>query len=538
VIKRVSVSLFFLVALSCLLLTHVQAADEPAGKKPAKTPEAIEKGRVIYYMRCSFCHGLQGDGDGPVAYQLIPRPRDFTKGLYKFRSTGSGELPTDEDLFRVISRGLPGTAMQTFDSDKIKSGLTEEERWQVIYFIKTFSEDFNDPEFDPYKAVVNVSSEIKSSQASIEKGKKIFQEMMCWECHGDGGRGNGPNSPRLKDKFRGDPILPFDLTKGWRYKGGNTTRDIYLRFNTGINGTPMPSFTDSLNDEERWHLANYVVSLQKREVNNNPVLSAKFVSGELPADPDNTLWGSAASIDVLMAGQVIAKPRWENPSVDLVTVRALYNDKEIAFLMEWGDRFKDTVHNPEKEYKVSDVYKGYVSWEEITRDIGNFRDSIALQFPTAIPAGTRKPHFFRGESGNTVNLWVWKSDLEESGQPPVEEVNASSPGQPMKIQPPEGQQIKGKGIWKDGVWKVVIKRPLLTEDKNDIQFEKGKFIPLALNVWDGSNGEHNLLMSLSSWHYVILETTVPMSVYLYTLLGIAGLGLGEFWLVRRVRRSG
>ena len=107
----------------------------------------------------------------------------------------------------------------------------------------------------------------------------------------------------------------------------------------------------------------------------------------------------------------------------------------------------------------------------------------------------------------------------------------------MKIQPPEGQQIKGKGVWKDGVWKVVIKRPLLTEDKNDIQFEKGKFIPLALNVWDGSNGEHNLLMSLSSWHYVILETTVPMSVYLYTLLGIAGLGLGEFWLVRRVGRK-
>ncbi|MBI5039348.1 MAG: c-type cytochrome [Nitrospirae bacterium] len=520
------------------MLTHVHAADVPAGKKLAKTPEAIEKGRVIYYKRCSFCHGLQGDGDGPVAYQLIPRPRDFTKGLYKFRSTGSGELPTDEDLFRVISRGLPGTAMQTFDSDKIKSGLTEEERWQVIYFIKTFSKDFDDPEFNPYKAVVNVSSEIKSSQAGIEKGKKIFQEMKCWECHGDGGRGNGPNSPRLKDKFRGDPILPFDLTKGWRYKGGNTTRDIYLRFNTGINGTPMPSFTDSLKDEERWDLANYVVSLQKREVNNNPVLSAKFVSGELPTDPDNTLWGSATSIDVLLAGQVIARPRWENPSVDLVTVKALYNAKEIVFLMEWGDRFKDTVHNPEKEYKVSDVYKGYVSWEDIPRDIGNFRDSIALQFPTAIPAGTKKPHFFRGESGNTVNLWVWKSDLEESGQPPVEEVNASSPGQPLKIQPPEGQQVKGKGVWKDGVWKVVIKRPLLTEDKNDIQFEKGKFIPLALNVWDGSNGEHNLLMSLSSWHYVILETTVPMSVYLYTFLGIAGLGLGEFWLVRRVRRSG
>lgn len=519
-----------------LLITVTYAAETPTKTKLAKTPEAIEKGKVIYFKRCSFCHGLLGDGDGPAAYQLIPRPRDFTKGLYKFRSTGSGELPTDEDLFRVISRGLPGTAMQTFDNDRVKSGLTEEERWQVIYFIKTFSEDFEDPEFDPYKAVVKVSSEIKSSPESIEKGKKIFREMKCWECHGDNGHGNGPNSPKLKDKFRGDPILPFDLTKGWRYKGGNTQRDIYLRFNTGLNGTPMPSFTDSLNDEERWHLANYVVSLQKREVNNDPVMRVKHVTGEIPTDPENPVWGGAPSIDILMAGQVIVKPRWENPSVDLITVRALYNDKEIAFLLEWADRFKDAVHNPELEYKAPAVYKGYTSWEEIPRDIGNFRDSIALQFPKAIPEGTKKPHFFRGDSSNPVNLWIWKADLEEAGQPSVEEGNASGPNQPLKLQPQEGQQVKGKGIWKDGVWRVVMKRPLITEDKNDIQFEKGKFIPLALNAWDGSNGEHNLLMSLSTWNYVILESPVPIKVYLFTLLGIAGMGLGEFWLVRRVNR--
>ena len=513
------------------------AADMPKKAKIPNTPEALEKGKLIYFKRCSFCHGLTGAGDGPAARQMMPRPRDFTKGLYKFRTTNSGELPTDEDLFRTISRGIPGTAMQTFDSDKIKNGLTEEERWQVIYYIKTFYADFADPEFDPYKQVVKVAKEISSSANSIEKGKKIFQEMKCWECHGDGGKGNGPNAPKLKDKFREDPILPFDLTKGWRYKAGNTAKDIYMRFNTGLNGTPMPSFTDSLNDEERWHLANFVVSLQKKEVNAESVLKAKPVKGELPAAPDDPAWEKAESIDVLLSGQVVAKPRWENPSVDLVAVKALYNDKEIAFLMEWGDRFKDAVHQSDLEYKAPAAYDGYVSWEDMPRKPGNFRDSVALQFPVKMPEGTKKPHFFRGDSGNPVNLWLWKADTEEGGKPSIEEANAGSFSQPLKVQPSENQNVKGKGVWKDGVWRVVMKRPLKTEDKNDVQFEKGRFIPMALNVWDGSNGEHNLLMSLSTWNYVILESATPAKVYLYTLLGIIGAGGIEAWLIRKSRKK-
>ncbi|MBI4715188.1 MAG: c-type cytochrome [Nitrospirae bacterium] len=378
---------------------------------------------MTYFKRCSFCHGLQGDGDGPAAHQLIPRPRDFTMGLYKFRTTQSGELPTDEDLFRTISRGLPGTAMQSFDSDRIKNGLSEEERWAVIAYIKTFSDSFSDPELDPVKnkMVVALSKRIPSSAESIEKGKKIFQEMKCWECHGEGGRGNGPNSPRLKDKFRGDPILPFDLTKGWRYKAGNNPEDIYMRFSTGLNGTPMPSFFDSLNDEERWHLANYVVSLQKREVKEEVVLEAKFTKGDLPLDPDAEAWKNAEEIDVRLAGQTTVHPRWENHSVDLVTVKALYNAKEIAFLMTWGDRFQDSVHKPELEYRVPDTYPGYVSWEDIPRDLDNFTDAMAIQFPLSVPEGAKKPHFLRGDPNQPVNLWLWKADREAQGMPALEE---------------------------------------------------------------------------------------------------------------------
>jgi DMSO reductase family type II enzyme heme b subunit len=517
---------------------RVMAADDmPTKTKPRETPELVQQGKTIYFRRCSFCHGLLGDGNGSAAYQMMPRPRDFTTGLFKFRTTQSGELPTDEDLFRTISRGIPGTAMQTFSSDRIKSGLSEEERWAVIFHIKTFYDGFTDPEADPYKQVMQVSSQIPSSADSIEKGKKIFQEMKCWECHGESGRGNGPNAPRLKDKFRKDPILPFDLTKGWRYKAGNEAQHIYMRFNTGLNGTPMPSFVDSLNDEERWHLANYVVSLQKKVVKSETVLKAMHTKGELPLDPESEAWNGVEGIDVRLAGQVIAHPRWENPSVDVVTMKALYNESEIAFLMEWGDRFEDTVHNQELEYRAPREYNGYVSWEDIPRKPGNFRDSIAIQLPAGMAEGTKKPHFFRGDSGNAVKLWVWKADRQGEAEPSVEEALARGFSQSLKFEEVHEGQAVGKGAWKEGKWRVVMKRALVASGKGDVQFVKGRFIPFSLNVWDGSNGEHGLIMSLSSWHYVYLESSTPAKIYLYAFLGVVFAGLGEFWLVRRVSRD-
>ena len=82
------------------------------------------------------------------------------------------------------------------------------------------------------------------------------------------------------------------------------------------------------------------------------------------------------------------------------------------------------------------------------------------------------------------------------------------------MQPEDGQQISGSAIWDQGRWTVVMKRPRNTGDKNDVQFEQGQFIPLSVNAWDGSNGEHDLIMSLSTWHFVFLEAPTPVSVYL------------------------
>ncbi|MBI3754395.1 MAG: c-type cytochrome, partial [Deltaproteobacteria bacterium] len=509
----------------------------PSKTKLQKTPEAVEKGKLIYFKRCSFCHGLKGDGDGPAAEFLDPRPRDFTTGTYKFRTTQSGELPTDEDLFRTISRGLTGTAMQTFDGDKIKNGLTEEERWQVIYYIQTFAPEFSKSDLDPYKKVLPPpSKKISYSEDSVAKGKEIFKKTKCWECHGMGGKGDGVKEFR-KDDW-GFPIRIRNVTQPWKIKAGAEPEDIFTRFSTGINGTPMPSFIDSLKEEERWHLANFIKSLQKKP-SENQVIKAKFIKNDIPTDAESQEWQKVLPIDVRMAGQVIAAPRWQNPSIDMVKVRTLYNEKEIGFLMEWDDPFKDVIHKKDAEFDAKQVaqaggHNTYVNpFKMLQRQLDTYRDSIALQFPVKMTEGTKKPHFFRGDSGNPVNLWVWKADAEEAGAPSVEEDNATGPDQPLKVQPVEGQQVKGKGVWKEGVWRVVIKRPLVTEDKNDVQFEKGKFIPFALNAWDGSNGEHGLLMSLSTWNYVIMEAPVPIMVYLYTFLGIIGVGGIEWWLVKK-----
>ncbi|MCP4999095.1 MAG: c-type cytochrome, partial [Hyphomicrobiales bacterium] len=187
----------FIVAAALMLVSLAAgsaavAADKPTQAKPETTPELVEQGKEIYFRRCSFCHGLLGDGNGPAADYLDPRPRDFTLGTFKFRTTQSGELPTDEDMFRTVSRGLSGTGMQAFDSDLIKNGLSELERWAVIFYIKTFVLEFEDPEFDPYKSVVELPKDMPPySEALVAKGKEVFEKAKCWECHGKTGRGNG-----------------------------------------------------------------------------------------------------------------------------------------------------------------------------------------------------------------------------------------------------------------------------------------------------------------------------------------------------------
>lgn len=226
--------------------------------KPEENRQTLEKGRLIYERTCLWCHGAGGNGDGPAGWFIgrysAPHPRDFVSESFKFRSTPSGELPTDQDLFRTVTRGIPGF-MPSFSS------LTEEEQWQVIAYIKSFNPLFKEgtpPAMDiPF-------SPVPSSDTSVERGRNIYLQFGCQGCHGDNGRGNDATSQagELRDG-RGLLMHATDLTHRSSFKNGAGPRDIYRTMMTGFDGTPMPSFANAFQgrEDDAWHLINYLLSL-------------------------------------------------------------------------------------------------------------------------------------------------------------------------------------------------------------------------------------------------------------------------------------
>ena len=204
----------------------------------------------MYGARCVGCHGPKGDGNGPAATFLFPRPRDFTLGVFKFRTTPSGSLPTDSDLFRTVTRGVRWTAMPTWHE------LPAEERLAAVTYIKTFSSRWKDEKPEPPAAIGDPP---KATSALMERGKSLYQSAKCFQCHGQEGQGDGESASDLSDDLK-FPIRPTDFTRG-QLKGGSTARDVYRAMTLGLDGTPMPSFGDALSDEERWAIAYYILSL-------------------------------------------------------------------------------------------------------------------------------------------------------------------------------------------------------------------------------------------------------------------------------------
>jgi len=248
IIRAVSVATIVLVTG---MLTTIASAQDV---KPAQNAENVAAGKVIYDKTCVFCHGATGKGDGPVAYFLTgnmsPRPRDFTAGVYRFKSTIAEELPTDEDLFRIITRGVAGF-MPTY------SGLIPQERWQLVYYIKSLFPGFATAKPKP----IQVGTPVPSSIASIRRGEFLFNDLGCSGCHGVDGVGNGELAADLEDDLE-FKILPANLTMLNSLKNGASKEDIYRTIMTGINGTPMPSFADSIeNKDDAWNLVNFILYL-------------------------------------------------------------------------------------------------------------------------------------------------------------------------------------------------------------------------------------------------------------------------------------
>src|SRR2546422_4506130 len=220
-----------------------------AGAAPAWAQDA-NAGKAVYERKCLLCHGEKGDGKGPSAELLLPKPRDFTKGLYKIRSTAT-KTPTDQDLFRIVTEGMPGTSMPAWDV------LPERDRRNVVAYVKSFAPEV----FKEAPKKLELPKEVASSDASIKRGKERFEAIECHTCHGTDGRADGPSRSELKDEW-GHPVAPANLTKRWTFRGGPGRTEIATRLAAGVLGQPMPTLIDRVEKpEDIWHLTNYIVSL-------------------------------------------------------------------------------------------------------------------------------------------------------------------------------------------------------------------------------------------------------------------------------------
>jgi len=224
-----------------------------------------ESGKQLYFRFCWGCHGFRGDGNGENGPYLNILPRNFVAGTFKCRSTPTGTLPTDEDLFESVGRGFNNSNMPAWIS------LTNQQRVDLVAFIKTFS-----PRFKSEKAgePISVRAEPAVTLESIKHGSELFQKLECWKCHGQEGFGDGPSASTLTDS-NDQPIRPYNFAAGSRFKCGATNQDLYKIFVTGLDGTPMPSFADVIKPDDAWDLVHFLRTLQVTQ-----------------KSPELTLWGS------------------------------------------------------------------------------------------------------------------------------------------------------------------------------------------------------------------------------------------------------
>ena len=485
-------------------------------------------GEELYAKYCLSCHGIEGKGDGELSYLLYPKPRDFTSNLFKIKSTQAGNPPTDNDLITTIKKGMPGTSMPSFnflDSNELKD---------IVSYIKDLGNIDN-----TNSVLVQIPSEISKTDELLKLGKSIYTEIGCNKCHGETGKGDGLSSNSLIDSW-GYSIIPRDFTSGV-YLGGGQIQDLYLRFASGMDGTPMPSYGNLSEllgkpkedeNELAWSLVHYVKSLETGisieainipedgkitafAVNNNSTIDQLL-------DVSSSLWGKINSYSIPISRL------WqsENINYQTVEVQAVYSSKYIAFKLEWEDLTME-----ESLYRVQD-----------------FQDAAAIQFSVD---GSMDFHGM-GSKKHPTDIWFWKaewqilksagvdSDIEHvylnrvsdsdvesypdvfndtaflSGRDAgninskkkrttsVENVMATGPETVTSLEE-NLQKVVGEGSWDGDKWRIVLVRELRSKSKQQVKFKKDDIVPIGFAVWNGSENDRNGQKMVSTWYKLELK---------------------------------
>lgn len=494
-------------------------------KAPSPTPELLVLGKQVYNRQCAACHGAEGRGNGEAAYLLYPKPRDFVAGRFRLVSTWE-RVPTDQDLFNTITRGMPGSAMPSWGH------LPERQRWALVYYVKSLTEKpivakpqkKPGPESGGGEGVIYVPPEPPYDSAAKARALELFRDA-CASCHGATGKGDGVEK---QEDEEGYPTRPRDLTLGV-FKGSPDPIYLYQRIVAGIPGSPMP-MSDWAYGDDAWHLVHYVRSLssdkqrERVEMKKFEIVATRVKN--LPDHPDSGIWRLTPPVNLHLMPLW-----WRSDRPEEVTVRALHDGKEIALLLVWADETNDhTALRPQ-----------------------DFRDAAAIEFSL-----TAKPPFFAmGEAGKLVNIWMWKSERQADLEPayqdlenvypnigidsypnllkspveqphrhaltlnsdpnfvtgwgagnivsdpkrksPAEDLTAQGFGT-LRARPRIDQRVDAKGVYGAGSYRVMFRRRLRPSgSKGAVMLRRGRTVPIAFAVWNGSAGDRDGKKSVTIW---------------------------------------
>lgn len=547
-----------------MLMFLMSCADTVSTNQTAKTDQALSAGGtarapvtnisqpvstgMLYAQHCALCHGGEGRGDGQAAYLLFPKPRDFNAGVFRFKSTPGTQLPVADDLHRIMTKGIPRTAMPSFAGVLTDQEIKELGNHVVAMAGQTKAgEPLNPitiPEQPPFEPLL------------IEEGRKIYVTAGCAACHGETGTGDGPAALALKDSL-GYPLPPADFTTGV-FKSGDQPEDLYRSIHIGVAGTPMPGFGDALNGgfkvkgvrastDMTWAMVAYMSSMVRRrerqgapggaEIRVQMLADAAWIDTPSPLDSH---WDRMPSMAVSL------QPLWQRrQAARSVEVRVVRSKKRIAICLEWPDTTFDAMSN----------------------SLHGFSDASAVMFAL----GDKIPSLTMGQRDKTatgealVNLWQWRADRElnaqhdrlhdvvnadsEAGVPAdlymfkkgdltkgsirehdrtyvpawgvgnpkadpallkrsVLESNAAGYGT-LTLQKVKEQGVEGRAVWSNGRWRAVMVRDLTPGGLGDIDLSslggKDRRIPIAFAVWDGSAGDRDGTKLITGWHWLVLS---------------------------------
>jgi DMSO reductase family type II enzyme heme b subunit len=485
--------------------------------------DLLARGLPLYQKQCATCHGDQGYGDGPAAYLLNPKPRDFASGVFRLTSSSKG-LPSDDDLRATLKRGMPGSAMPPWDHlpavdlDALVVAIRHLAVEGRVARLRAQDADLSAAEAREIATglmapgpAVPLPPPVPSSAALVARGRDLYAKN-CASCHDTDGRGRLATD--MKDA-QGNPIFARDFTQGI-FKGGGDAATIVLRILRGLPGSPMPE--NPLPAEDAWAIAHHVRTMvpegvEERVRLNQRELTATRVAGPLASAPDAAVWNGVPATTL-----ALTQLWWRTERIAEVAVQALHDGERIAVRLRWADATRDDLVNSQHA----------------------FTDGAALQ----LSADPDPPLFAMGASGAPCTIWHWKAawsrDIAE-GQPtmpdrfpnmvedlqaehsgnradlyltgraagnplaqadrrqPAEECSASGFGT-LATRPPTLQRVEAGAQWADGEWTVVLMREARSGTASDCGFTPGGTVSVAFALFDGAARDRNGQKAISIWH--------------------------------------